>query len=128
MKDLKALLQSDIFELVPSQNKLCYPIIQWISRKMMIGIQFENINVDRQLLINGHHRYVCSLLLNKAIVRNPWTGTSIVSDFKWSTIEIDDLDWESGEIIDRHNHADAIRACLGISDLEILLSNLNSCV
>jgi hypothetical protein len=103
IEELKAFLQLEILKLQPTQNKLCFLIIRRIYHKMKIGVQFENINIDKELPINGHHRYICSLLLKKSINTNLWSSPSQIIVYKWSEIEIDTNDWESKELIDRHN-------------------------
>lgn len=86
---------------------------------MKIGVQFENINIDKELLINGHHRYVCALLLKKSINTNLWSSPSKITIFNWPTIEVDEMDWESKDLIDRHNQMDSAKSGLNIKDFEI---------
>ena len=119
IEELRVFLQSEIFELQPTQKKLCFPIIRRIYHKMKIGVQFDNINIDKELLINGHHRYICSQLLKKSITTNAWASPSEIIVHKWAEIEIDPDDWESKELIERHNQADALRSGLKINALEV---------
>jgi len=114
LEDLKEFLKSNKFELQPTQKRLCFPIIKRIYSKMAIGVVFENINVCDLLLINGHHRYICSLLLQKTIGRNPWEISSQITTYQWAEINIDSKDWELPEIISRHNEKDAIRNSMDI--------------
>ena len=118
--ELKEFLKSHNFPLQPTQQKICYPIIQRIYRKMQIGVQFEKINIDNLLLINGHHRYICSLLLQKELGTNVWKSPSNVMNLHWSDIDIDANDWESIEIISRHNSSDAAKNEIDIKILEDL--------
>jgi len=74
MDELKQFLKYGNFPLQPTQQRICLPIIQRIYRKMQIGVKFENINVDNLLLINGHHRYICALLLQKELSINEWNS------------------------------------------------------
>ena len=50
--------------LVTTHNKLCLPIINRIYNKMINGIKFDDIKVFEKVIIDGHHRYVSSLLAN----------------------------------------------------------------
>ncbi len=118
--ELREFLKSRNFPLQPTQHKICYPIVQRIYRKMQIGVQFENINIDNLLLINGHHRYICSLLLQKELGTNEWKSPSNVMNLRWSEIDIDKNDWESIEIISRHNSSDAVKNKIDIKVLEDL--------
>lgn len=83
IEQLKDFLKSGNFKLQPTQNKLCYPIIRRICHKMNAGVHFENINVDKELLINGHHRYICSQCLKKSININLWSSPFKVTAYKW---------------------------------------------
>jgi hypothetical protein len=114
LEDLKEFLKSNKFELQPTQTRLCFPIIKRIYNKMAIGVEFENINVDDLLLINGHHRYICSLLLQKTVGKNLWKSPSQITTYQWAEIDIDSKDWESIEIIRRHNFKDALRNSMDI--------------
>ena len=86
---------------------------------MKIGVQFDNINIDKELLTNGHHRYICSQLLKKSITTNVWASPSQIIVYKWAEIEIDPDDWESKELVERHNQADVLRSALNINALEV---------
>lgn len=88
---------------------------------MTIGVEFENINVDNSLLINGHHRYICSLLSKKVLRTNTWGSPSQIPTFKWAEIEIDLNDWETIEMIDRHNSKDAAKSGMDIKNFENLM-------
>jgi hypothetical protein len=118
--EVREFLKSHTFPLQPTQQKICYPIIRRIHRKMQMGVPFENINIDNLLLINGHHRYICSLLLQLEIGTNAWKSPSNTIDLKWSDIDIDANDWESIEIINRHNYLDAAKSGIDIKILEDL--------
>ena len=55
------ILKTDI-RLGATQQKLCIPIINRIYHKMKYGIRFSPIKVCDNLIIDGHHRYISSLL------------------------------------------------------------------
>ncbi len=118
--ELRDFLNSFEFPIRPIQKKICFPIIQRIYRKTIIEVQFENINIDNSLLINGHHRYLCSLLSFKNIDTNKWKSPSQIAPLQWNEIEIDLEDWESIEIINRHNFLDAARNNIDVKTLEDL--------
>jgi hypothetical protein len=119
IEELTEFLKSDDLKLQATQGKLCFPIIQRIYYKMKIGVEFENINIKEDLIINGHHRYVCLLLLKKSINTNPWSSPSQITVCQWSEVQIDQNDWESIEIIQRHNLKDAAKSGLDIKQFEI---------
>lgn len=119
--ELKHFLQSNKFDLNATQSKLCFPIIQRIYYKMTLGIDFENINVDNSSIINGHHRYICSLLSKKTIKINPWSSPSEISQYEWADVEVDENDWESISTIKEHNSKDAQRTGCKVEVFNILL-------
>lgn len=118
LEGFKNYLKSDVFKLQPTQKKLCFPIIQRIYHKMKVGVQFDNIRVKDDLVINGRHRYICSLLSNKGIDISPWSRPSPIIVCSWREIEIDLFDWESKEEIEHHNRMDAFKSGLNINELE----------
>ena len=60
---LKAIATSD-YVLTATHRKLCLPIINRIYKKLINGIKFDDIKACDSLIIDGHHRYVSSLLAN----------------------------------------------------------------
>ncbi len=119
IEQVKELLLSGTLKLQPTQQKLCVQILQRIHHKMKLGVSFENINVHEGLLINGHHRYICAQLLNLHLNINPWSSSSQTTVYKWSEIQIEMTDWESLEIIKRHNLRDAFTSGIDIKAFEI---------
>lgn len=109
IKELNAFLATEAFELNATQTKLCFPIIQRIHLKMRHGIPFSNIAVCDSLIINGHHRYICSMLLKNEIGRSTWTSSPTTAGYSWTDIEIDTADWEREEEIDEHHETDALK-------------------
>lgn len=75
----------------------------------MVGVSFANIHVDESLIINGHHRYICSLLLKKEIEANPWPRPSVIAQYKWNEVDVEIKDWDSIEEIKEYNKNDAQR-------------------
>jgi hypothetical protein len=60
--DIENLFKENNVELKSTHSKLCLPIINRIYRKMVIEIKFPSIKVYGDLIIDGHHRYLASLL------------------------------------------------------------------
>jgi hypothetical protein len=88
--------------------KLSIPIINRIRKKMEYGIKFEPIRVNGDLIIDGHHRYVSSILANfneLKVVSYP--KTSATKEFKWSSVTFLDEEWDTKEKIKRLNEIDA---------------------
>ena len=59
---IQKFLSENKIELSCTHAKLCVPIIDRIYKKMCFGIKFSEIKVEGELICDGHHRYVASLL------------------------------------------------------------------
>lgn len=91
-----------------THDKLSIPIINRIRKKMEYGIKFEPIRVNGDLIIDGHHRYVSSILASfneLEVVSYP--KTSATREFKWSSVTFLDEEWDTKEKIKRLNELDA---------------------
>ena len=60
---LKSIKESENI-LITTHKKLCLPILNRIYKKMINGIKFDDIKICEGVIIDGHHRYVSSLLAN----------------------------------------------------------------
>lgn len=104
---LKNLREGEI-HLHSTHNKLSIPIIDRIHKKMKNGIRFEPIKVNGNLIIDGHHRYVSSILAkfnNLETVSYP--RTSATKKYKWSEVDFIDEEWDTEDKIKRLNEIDA---------------------
>jgi hypothetical protein len=54
--NLIEMMQNENLTLVSTHDRLCFPIIERIAKKMSIGLVFSSISVDGNLIVNGHHR------------------------------------------------------------------------
>ena len=121
--ELKAFLKSGEFKFIPTQSKLCLPIIQRIHYKMKLGIDFESISVHESLIVNGHHRYISSLLAGIETEIKPWALPADTLHYNWENIELDENDWESIYTIGQHNKRDAQRTGHSIEIFDILIKS-----
>ena len=48
--------------LAPAQHKICLPILNRIYKKMIYDLKFDDMKVYENLIIDGHHRYLASIL------------------------------------------------------------------
>ena len=106
-EDVIALVAANDLELKSTHNKLCLPIIVRIYKKMAIGIKFSGIKVDENSIIDGHHRYLASLLAGVTLERfiSVKTSATIITD--WNSIDFDEEDWDTEAKIKILNEADA---------------------
>lgn len=115
------LLQRGELELKPTQNKVCIPIINRIYKKMCIGIVFSSISVADGLIIDGHHRYIASLLADFKLERIKSDTTSATSVTDWNSVEFVEEDWDTEAKIKMLNEIDAQYNQLPLDEMVELL-------
>ena len=104
-----------------THSKLCYPIILRLYKKMMVGIQFSPIKVDGNVLIDGHHRYIASLMAGSMIASSPSVKTAATNVIAWELVTFDTDDWDTEVKIRMLNEQDAEYNKISISQLLVLL-------
>jgi len=118
LKNVRDLLDSGSLELVATQVEICFPILQRIYKKMKLGITFDNIRVNGSRIVDGHHRYICSILSEIEIGKNVWPIPSTAVNFSWDEVIINEDDYENAEMILKHNIRDA-----ELNDVDISVLN-----
>lgn len=103
---LKAIEESDN-TLISTHKKLCLPIINRIYKKMINGIKFDDIKVCDTLIIDGHHRYVSSLLAKIKLDKAQSSKTSATIEYDWKDVEFVEEEWDTEYKIRRLNELDA---------------------
>jgi hypothetical protein len=104
---IQTLILNTEIEFNSTQRKLCLPIIDRIHRKMLVGIKFSAIKVDDNLICDGHHRYLASLLANITIEKVPTNSTSATTNIDWESVSFEEDDWDTQAKIDMLNRQDA---------------------
>ncbi|WP_194852206.1 hypothetical protein [Nonlabens antarcticus] len=100
-------LEANNLELFSTHKKLSIPIIYRMSRKMKAGVRFDDIKVCENLLIDGHHRYVSSILAGKTLGRVKSSKTSATRVWQWSEVNFVKEEWDTPEKIYSLNEDDA---------------------
>lgn len=100
-------LKENVPELHSTHKILCFPIINRLYKKMKMVIRFSAIKVVDNIIIDGHHRYVASLLAQIELDRTPYQTTSAKSITEWKSIEFVDEDWDTNAKILFLNQQDA---------------------
>ncbi|GAA4205443.1 hypothetical protein GCM10022289_24880 [Pedobacter jeongneungensis] len=100
-------LKSERVKLLSTHNKLSIPIINRMYRKMVNGINFDNIKVCDNLIIDGHHRYISSILADIDLGWIPSCKTSATNVYDWTNVEFVDEEWDTELKIQRMNELDA---------------------
>lgn len=103
---LNAIKDSN-YILKATHKKLCLPIINRIYKKMINGIKFDDIKVCDRLIIDGHHRYVSSLLANIKLDEAKSSKTNATIEYDWKEVEFVEEEWDTVDKITRLNELDA---------------------
>lgn len=106
-EEILKVISSSVGLLRPSQKRLCLPIIHRISTKMKSGIRFDDIKVCEGLIIDGHHRYISSLLATFQLGMVISLKTSATIQYDWENVEFVEEEWDTAEKIMRLNQLDA---------------------
>lgn len=74
---------------------------------MRNGIKFDDIKVCENLIIDGHHRYVSSILAGIELDRAKSSKTSATTIYSWKEVEFVNEEWDTEDKIRRLNELDA---------------------
>ena len=74
---------------------------------MINGIKFDDIKVCETLIIDGHHRYVSSLLANIKLDEAKSSKTNATIEYDWKDVEFVEEEWDTEDKITRLNELDA---------------------
>lgn len=107
-KYIKEFIENNEIPFVATQPKLCIPIIDRLCRKMAYGIKFDDIKICDNLIIDGHHRYLSSLIVNFNIGRVLSQRTSGTIPVEWRVVGLDEDDWDTPSKISHLNEQDAL--------------------
>jgi hypothetical protein len=88
---------------------------------MRIGIKFEGIKVDGDVIIDGHHRYLASLLAGVTLDRFPSNKTSATIVTEWKSVNFDSNDWDTNYKVLMLNELDAKYNNISLENLNELL-------
>jgi hypothetical protein len=128
MENFKELLNQQIsqgsLKLKPTQDKLSIPLVFRIYKKMKAGLKnFDAIKVAEGLIIDGHHRYVASIIAGVEIEQFPSNTNLNQTYFEWGEITLRTSEYDTDIQIKYHNFNDAKRNGMNIEDIEKILSN-----
>jgi len=104
---IKEFIKNNNIPFFATQSKLCIPIITRLCKKMENGIRFDDIRVCENLVIDGHHRYLSSLIVKLEIGQVLSHKTSATQLIEWSAVEFDENDWDTASKISYLNEQDA---------------------
>ncbi len=108
-------------ELNSTHTRLCLPVINRIFKKMSAGIKFSGIKVENNLICDGHHRYIASILANFPLERIPGNITSATELVHWESVTFEDEEWDTPAKINMLNEQDAAYNNISIEKIVELL-------
>lgn len=100
-------LKSKRIDFLSTHTKLSIPVINRMYKKMINGIKFDDIKVSDNVIIDGHHRYISSILADIELGRVPSCKTSATNVCEWHKVEFVDEEWDTELKIKRMNELDA---------------------
>lgn len=74
---------------------------------MKNGIKFEEIKVCDNLIVEGHHRYLSSLIMSFELGKVSGLSTSATKSTTWDLMELVEEDWDTPAKIAYLNELDA---------------------
>ncbi len=105
--DILTALEDSKDSLISTHKRLCLPLIIRMYKKMENGIKFDAIKVSESTIVDGHHRYVASVLAGQNLPTIKSATTSATIEYDWKDVEFVEEDWDTPEIIQKMNEADA---------------------
>jgi hypothetical protein len=88
---------------------------------MILGVRFKAIAVLDNLICDGHHRYLASILTNIPIEIVQTMKTSGTILYQWEEVEFDGNDWDTNSKIEWLNKQDALFNNIPIDKFNALL-------
>ncbi|MCK6610747.1 MAG: hypothetical protein L6Q78_06865 [Bacteroidia bacterium] len=119
--EISKLLKEGDIQLKATQDKICVPVVERIYKKMKLGIKFSGVQVCEGMIINGHHRYIASLLSGCSIENYPWEKAPSIDVVQWPNVTLIEEDWDTVAKLLKHNEDDAKYNDISIEELEELL-------
>lgn len=104
-----------------THTRLCIPIIKRIYRKLSSGIIFSEIKVDGDIICDGHHRYVASILAEKPVQTVPYNRTKAMEVIEWDNVLFVEEDWDTEAKLEWLDEQDANFNNMSVAELAELL-------
>jgi len=95
-EQVKLFIEENSLKFNPSQNKISYPVIVRIHKRLQEGHSFGNIKVHNNTISDGHHRFISLSLLNMDVIHDKaGENTTKREEIKWQDVELDSDDYDS---------------------------------
>jgi uncharacterized lipoprotein len=114
---IEQLFKTHKLQLISTHRQLSLPIIIRIYKKMKVNLSFASIQVDGQVIIDGHHWYVASLLANYKLDQVPGLRSKAKKTVEWGSVKLLEEDWDSEAEVNVHDQKDAKFNNMGVDEL-----------
>jgi hypothetical protein len=104
---IKDLITQNTLEFSPTQGRISLPIINRLFKKMMIGVIFEDIKINENNIIDGHHRYLSSVIAEVNINKVGCPKPSLINCYNWNEVDFVYEEWDTKSKINYMNELDA---------------------
>ena len=95
---VRDFLRNNSLMLNASQEKVSFPILTRIHRRLKEGTRFNAILVEGNIIINGHHRFICLSILGLDVEQILWTrNLSATAIICWPNMIVDECDYDTDE-------------------------------
>ncbi|NOT76702.1 MAG: hypothetical protein HOP08_17375 [Cyclobacteriaceae bacterium] len=104
---LVRLMHGGNIPLIATQEKVSFPLIERMYKKMKLGIMFPTIRIHENAIIEGHHRYLASLLAECEVERGQGIRPLVKQDIHWCNVQLLEEDYYTDTKIKILNDDDA---------------------
>jgi hypothetical protein len=118
---IKEFIENNNVPFRATQPKLCIPVIDRLCKKMSHGIKFDYIKICDNLIIDGHHRYLSSLIMDFNLGQVFSHKTAATKSVEWNVVEFEENDWDTPFKIAHLNEQDAIYNGLDIEFIKQII-------
>ncbi len=103
LETVTKFLTDSSLNLEPSQDKVSFPILERIHRRLSNGKKFNPIKVVNGKISDGHHRFICLSILGIDVATIDGTeNTTHKVSFKWSDMTLETIDYDTPEEIEAY--------------------------
>ena len=71
IEEVRNFIKDNSLNYLAKQPKVSFPILQRIHRRLQNGCNFSPIKIDEGIIVDGHHRYICSMILKRKVEEVP---------------------------------------------------------
>lgn len=97
IESVRDFLSKNKLQLYPTQCEVSLPILIRIHKRLKQGKVLPAIHIDNDVIVNGHHRYICHNILGMEVERIPWKKSPSVPLYEWHKMEVREEDWDDEE-------------------------------